>query len=83
MMPVNRVVSGVFLLVLAVLILTGMMFRYEFTVVANQDGYVVAYRLDRWSGDLRLIENDQWYPVTEGNPEDLQQTLSLPKNSNS
>jgi hypothetical protein len=69
------------LLVLAVFAWLSIMFRYDFQVVANHDGYAVAYRLDRWSGHLWLIEDDQWYPVVEGNPDDLNQSSATPNSS--
>jgi hypothetical protein len=69
------------LLFLVVLIWLSFMFRFDLQVVTNQEGYAVAYRLDRLNGQLRLIENDQWYPVVEGNPDDLLDQQAAPKDS--
>jgi len=68
-------------LLLVVLALAAMLFRYDVHVVSNPDGYAVAYRLDRWTGELRLIEEDQWYPVLEGNLDSLHEALRAPKSS--
>ena len=76
-----RALALIALMLLVVLTWTSWMFRFDMHVVTNQEGYAVAYRLDRWTGNLRLLENDQWYPVTEGNPDDLQESLRAPKNS--
>ena len=71
----------IFLLFMVVLIWASVMGRYELRVINNQDGYAVAYRLDRWTGRMRLVDEDQWYPVEEGNPDDLHQDQDSPKNS--
>ena len=57
------------------------LFRYDIRIVPNQDGYVLAYRLDRLNGSLRLIEEDQWFPVVEGDPDELRDSLKAPKSS--
>ena len=73
----------VFLCVIFLVVLgwASILFRFDLHIVPNPDGYVVAYRLDRWNGNLRLIEDDQWYPVVEGNLEELHEALRAPKSS--
>ncbi|MBF0482926.1 MAG: hypothetical protein HQK81_09105 [Desulfovibrionaceae bacterium] len=75
--------AAVFLGVLffAVLAWASWFFRYDVRIVASPDGYGAAYRVDRWSGELRFIEEDQWYPVVEGNPDELQDSLNSKKPS--
>lgn len=71
----------IFLSMLITLAWLSIMFRFDLKVVTNSEGYAVAYRLDRWNGNMRLIENDQWYPVEEGNPDDLNEPRSNPNSS--
>jgi hypothetical protein len=66
-----RVSSGVVLVLLLALAWASWLLRYEIHTVSGQEGYALAYRLDRWTGEVRLLDDDQWYPVVEGNPEDL------------
>lgn len=80
-MNTGRIVGIVSFMLLVAIVWTSLLFRFDLQVVTNHEGYAVAYRLDRWNGDLRLIENDQWYSVVEGNPDDLQEPLTSPKNS--
>jgi len=80
-MNLGRILTGAFLALCIVLAWVSWMHRFELQVVGNQDGYAVAYRLDRWTGEVRLIDNDQWYPVLEANPDDLRQSLFAPKAS--
>jgi len=61
---------------LAVLVWASWFFRFDLHIVPNPDGYDVAYRLDRWNGNLRFIEEDQWYPVVEGNPKELHESFN-------
>lgn len=75
-MNMGRIPSGAVFVLVIVLAWISWMFRFELQVVTNQDGYVQAYRLDRWTGNTRLLDSDQWYPVTEGNPDDLRATPS-------
>jgi len=56
-------------------------FRYDMHMASTPDGYPMAYRLDRWTGEMRLIEDDQWYPVVQGDPEDLRYSSGQPSQS--
>jgi len=75
--------AAVFLGVLFFIVLAwaSWLFRFDIHIVPNPDGYDVAYRLDRWNGSLRLIEEDQWYPVVEGRPDELHESLDSKKSS--
>ncbi len=81
-MSIGRVFCLLCLVLLITLAWASWLFRYDIQTVANHDGYAIAYRLDRWNGNLWLIDNDQWYPVVEGNPDDFQKPLGTPKGSN-
>lgn len=70
------------LFVLLVLVWASWFFRYDVRIIASQEGYAVAYRLDRWTGNLRLLDNDQWFPVVRGDADDQQGAFSS-KESNS
>ena len=77
-MSIARFVCATFI-ILVILAWSSLIFRFELQTIPNQEGYAVAYRLDRWTGALELIEDDQWYPVTEGNPDELRAMLNPPR----
>lgn len=79
----GRVLAFFGVVLLVVLAWASCFFRFDIHIVPNADGYCLAYRLDRWTGNVRLIEDDQWYPVVEGNPEDLKQSFDSRKDSSS
>ncbi|GAB6037374.1 hypothetical protein JCM15519_19330 [Fundidesulfovibrio butyratiphilus] len=80
-MPFTRLTVVLSCCVLAMLFWVSWFLRYDLRVIDNQEGYAVAYRLDRWTGDLRLLDNDRWYPVTEGDPIDFQQSFQSKESS--
>lgn len=82
-MNTSRAVALLAVVLVAGLAWASCFFRFDMHIVPNADGYYVAYRLDRWTGNVRLIEDDQWYPVVEGNPDELRQSFENKKNSSS
>jgi hypothetical protein len=80
-MPSKTVAVFLGVLFLVGLVWASWLFRFDIHIVPSPDGYEVAYRLDRWNGNLRLIEEDQWYPVVEGNPDELHESSEPQKSS--
>jgi len=75
-MPSKFTLVSMSVFFLVVLAWASWLFRFDLHVVPNPDGYDVAFRLDRWNGNLRLIEEDRWYPVVEGNPAELHEAFN-------
>jgi hypothetical protein len=80
-MSATRNVVCVLLLLLS-LAWASVMLRYDLRIIANPDGDALAYRLDRWTGVVRLIEEDQWFAVEQGSADEPRDFQRRSKGSN-
>ena len=55
-----------FFATVAVALLFAWLFRYEMVplTVGGDAGHGRAYRLDRWTGEVRFYVTEEWYPVS-------------------